>query len=272
VRRVAPGCLFAPIPIIVIFLGIVIYHAIDQFSGDDGGQPEPSTEATATTREGGDSGIPTLPGHTGTPRATRTAGTPVARPHTCDEEAIVRRVVDGDTVVVEIDGREERLRYVGIDTPEVTDSEPYSEEAKALNADLVEGKEVCLERDVNDRDSFGRLLRYVWLPDGTFVNEVIVREGLAWVVRFGEDSARLQPDLLPAEHEAIADRRGVWSLVSEKAPSCYEAGENTCNCGDFARRQEAEYFHAVFDLEDVNRLVNTGDGLACVSLPDRLGS
>ena len=83
------------------------------------------------------------------------------------ERAHVVRVVDGDTVVVDIGGRQDRVRYIGIDTPESvqpnTPVEPFAREAAAENAALVRGRDVLLERDVSERDDFGRLLRYVWV-------------------------------------------------------------------------------------------------------------
>ena len=85
--------------------------------------------------------------------------------------ATVIGISDGDTIRVRLDdGTVERVRYVGIDAPEIAHPEDgiaaecYGAEATAADADLVAGKVVLLERDVSDRDRFGRLLRHVWLP------------------------------------------------------------------------------------------------------------
>jgi micrococcal nuclease len=87
------------------------------------------------------------------------------------------RVSDGDTIRVRLaSGREERVRYIGVDTPERGDC--FSTRASALNARLVEGREVRLERDVEERDRYGRLLAYVYAGD-TFVNAELVRRGYA---------------------------------------------------------------------------------------------
>jgi hypothetical protein len=92
------------------------------------------------------------------------------------DQATVTRVVDGDTIVVNIAGSEYRVRYIGVDTPEsTTKQECYGREAARFNRSLVNGQTVRLERDVNDTDRFGRLLRYVYLPNGEMVNEVLVR-------------------------------------------------------------------------------------------------
>jgi len=131
---------------------------------------------------------------------------------TCTWAEVVS-VTDGDTIWVEIEGEVERLRYVGIDTPEVGDNaEPFGEEATAANRSLVGAGRVCLEGDVSDRDRFDRLLRYVWLEDGTLVNEALVREGLAEAVRFPPDTKHHDARLAPAAEEAREERLGIWSL------------------------------------------------------------
>ncbi|MGH9174455.1 MAG: thermonuclease family protein, partial [Vicinamibacterales bacterium] len=97
--------------------------------------------------------------------ATRTP-TPTPTGEVGDGVPVVR-VVDGDTIIVAIDGVEERLRYIGIDAPESvrpeTPVECFGREASAENARLVEGKRVELEADISNRDRFGRLLRYVYV-------------------------------------------------------------------------------------------------------------
>jgi len=94
----------------------------------------------------------------------------------------VTRVVDGDTIEVELGGGTERVRYIGIDTPEWTDdraeARARARDATEANRRLVAGRRVRLELDVEKRDRFGRLLAYVWVGD-TLVNETLVREGHA---------------------------------------------------------------------------------------------
>jgi micrococcal nuclease len=100
------------------------------------------------------------------------------------ETATVTRVVDGDTVVARIGGREERVRYIGMDTPEDvkpgTPVQCYSRAAAAENRRLVEGRRVRLVEDAESRDRYGRLLAYVYrASDGLFVNAELARRGLA---------------------------------------------------------------------------------------------
>lgn len=127
--------------------------------------------------------------------------------------ADVLHVTDGDTIVVDLDGDEERVRYIGIDTPETGGfqvAEPFGKEATALNRKLVEGERICLEKDVSETDRFGRLLRHPWLADGRLVSEVIVEDGLAEVVVFPPDEKYQESVLFPAEAEARAAHRGMW--------------------------------------------------------------
>lgn len=129
---------------------------------------------------------------------------------TAAETAVVKKAVDGDTIVVEMNGREYRVRYIGVDTPEsTTKQECYGKEAARFNAKLVEGQTVRFERDVNETDRFGRLLRYVYLANGEMVNEVLVREGYALARSFPPD-VKYQDRFREAEREAKQRRRGLW--------------------------------------------------------------
>lgn len=128
----------------------------------------------------------------------------------------VVRVIDGDTVEL-ADGR--RVRYIGIDTPELSDPgkkvDPdrigvacFGEAAKAENVNLVEGKEVRLVKDVSETDNYKRLLRYVYVGD-VFVNDHLVRQGFAHVVTYPPDVA-YSGQFLEAEREARENKRGLW--------------------------------------------------------------
>lgn len=105
-------------------------------------------------------------------RARRKATKPAAG----TESAYCVRAIDGDTIEVVLDGNVERVRYIGMDTPEI--GEPGYESAKAENRKLVEGKMVTLESDKVGRDPHGRLLRYVYVGR-LFVNAELVRRGKA---------------------------------------------------------------------------------------------
>ena len=130
--------------------------------------------------------------------------------------ARVVRPVDGDTVVVDIDGQEESVRLIGIDTPEsVAQDRPvecYGPEAKERTAELLPGGTlVRLERDVEARDRYDRLLAYVIRDeDGAFVNRLLVEEGFAESMAYPPNTTR-QAELDEAEAEARADERGLWA-------------------------------------------------------------
>lgn len=128
--------------------------------------------------------------------------------------AQVERVVDGDTLIAQVDGRRERIRLIGIDAPEMPgegkSGEPFAQEASARLASLVEGRTVQLLRDKSDRDTYDRLLRYIYLEDGTFVNRQLALEGLADVKSYPPDTA-MQSLLDEAERDAKSLNLGIWS-------------------------------------------------------------
>ncbi len=86
----------------------------------------------------------------------------------------------------------------------------WEREASDFNKGLVEGKKVRLEKDVSETDRYGRLLRFVYLEDGGFVNEVLVREGYAYVSAYGPDVVRKEL-FAEAEKDARKNRRGLWA-------------------------------------------------------------
>ena len=137
------------------------------------------------------------------------------------EAARVVRVVDGDTIVIDRGRGNERLRYIGIDTPEsVKPGSPVefmAEEAAAANAALVEGREVVIETDVSDRDPFDRLLRYVWMREGNawvLVNLELVRRGFAQVATYPPD-VRWRDALADAQREAREAAAGLWGPATQ---------------------------------------------------------
>lgn len=120
-------------------------------------------------------------------------------------EVLCTRVIDGDTIEV-LGG--ERVRYIGIDTPEMRPIEAWAEAATSANRELVEGRMVRLELDVQERDRYGRVLAYVWVG-GLLVNEELVRLGYAQVSTY-PPNVRYQERFLAAEGEARAAGRGLW--------------------------------------------------------------
>lgn len=131
------------------------------------------------------------------------------------EETVVTRVVDGDTIEIESG---QKVRYIGIDTPETVHPQKSVEcfgiEAKSKNEGLVLGKQVILKADVTNTDRYGRLLRYVYVRDDSgneiFVNDALVREGYAFSRTYPPD-VMYQDQLLQAEHEAREAERGLWT-------------------------------------------------------------
>lgn len=123
------------------------------------------------------------------------------------QTALVTEVIDGDTIVIEGGFH---VRYIGIDTPEVHPRlEAYGMEALQANRELVEGKEVRLERDVSETDKYGRLLRYVYVND-IFVNAELVRQGLTYAQDYPPD-IKFQDYLEGLETEAREADRGIWA-------------------------------------------------------------
>lgn len=131
----------------------------------------------------------------------------------------VRWVSDGDTIVL-ADG--ERVRYNGINAPEIahedqgTTAEPYGDAAKRFNIKLVKSRKVRLEFDVERRDQYGRLLAYVFLPEGKFVNAELIAGGYAYCLP-GTSNKRYGQLLLKFQREAMSARRGLWRELIENA-------------------------------------------------------
>ena len=129
----------------------------------------------------------------------------------------VVRVVDGDTIRVRLDGGQtERVRYIGIDTPESvkpgTPVQCFAKKASHFNASLVSGRQVTLKTDAEERDRYGRLLAYVY-ADGRFVNRELVARGYARTLT-------IPPNVAHADEFARLARRareagvGLWQACS----------------------------------------------------------
>jgi micrococcal nuclease len=130
-------------------------------------------------------------------------------------EGVVVRVVDGDTIYVQLADRVEKIRYIGVNTPEIhhpiKGEEPGGREAAAMNRRLVGGRHVRLELDVRSRDRYGRLLAYVWLGD-TMVNAELVRRGYAQVMTV-PPNVRYQDLFVKLQREARDAGRGLWREI-----------------------------------------------------------
>ncbi len=127
----------------------------------------------------------------------------------------VERVVDGDTIQVRIDGRSERVRYIGVDTPESVKPgarvQCFGKAAAAENRRLVEGRTVRLSYDAEARDRYGRLLAYVYrASDGLFVNLAMARDGFAVPLTIPPNVAHAD-ELVAAAGDARRGNRGLWA-------------------------------------------------------------
>ena len=187
------------------------------------------------------------------------------------QEAVVTGIVDGDTVDVRLGSSVYRLRYIGMDTPEMP-GDCYAQEATERNRQLVLGKSVCLEKDVSETDRYGRLLRYVWLPGGDMVGAILVREGYALAFTYPPD-VKYSSLFVSLQQQARETGAGLWSTCAVQptptGQACSCAGD-LYNCGDFATHEQAQacYEHCLATVGyDIHRLDGDGDGIACESLP-----
>ncbi len=131
------------------------------------------------------------------------------------QNAVVEFVVDGDTVDLTIDGVSERVRLIGIDTPETvnrqTPEQCYGAEASAALRELLPvGTTVRVERDKDIRDRFGRLLLYVYrADDDVFINRWMVENGYATAISYRPNTA-FEEEFARIERQATADQLGLW--------------------------------------------------------------
>ncbi len=138
-------------------------------------------------------------------------------------DILVTRVIDGDTIQLE---NGERVRLIGIDTPEMHESDKLYRDSQRTQQDittiqklgrrsyeftksLVEGKRVSLEFDVERHDKYKRLLAYIYLKDGTFVNAEIVKQGYASLMTY-PPNVKYADLFLKLYQEARQNRRGLW--------------------------------------------------------------
>jgi micrococcal nuclease len=210
-------------------------------------------------------------------------------------EARFVQVIDGDTFIAEVqeNGRwqEEKIRMIGIDTPETNNSygnhpECYGKEAtRYADSILNAAPRIWIESDKDDEDDFGRLLRYVWYEDPAsgniyFLNEELVHEGYALAKNYQPNLAR-QDMLDQAEEDAISNANGMWLSCDRTVTMdpTQESGENFPTMNDPTPTAPAtiedDPFCAVFDsFQDAQDFLNEypqiaedidvdGDGIAC---------
>ena len=202
----------------------------------------------------------------------------------------VVKVVDGDTISVNIDGVNTSVRMIGIDTPETVDPRKpvqcFGQEASNKAKSILSNQMVRLELDPSQRkyDKYDRLLAYIFLADGNNFNELMIKDGYAYEYTYST-SYKYQSAFKLAQKDAQANGRGLWAdgVCEEKheptptpttqtqPTSTQSSGSYICsfdayNCGDFATHEEAQSVYEACG-SDVHRLDRDNDGLACESLP-----
>lgn len=144
----------------------------------------------------------------------QTTPSPTTEPPDARVFGTLERVVDGDTIIARIGGRRERVRYIGIDTPEIgrngRRNEPFALAAKAANQRMLRAGSLTFELDVQERDRYGRLLAYVFADQG-MVNELLLEQGFARLLTV-PPNVRHVDRLRRLEGTARQKRLGLWGL------------------------------------------------------------
>ncbi|WP_226656080.1 thermonuclease family protein [Pseudalkalibacillus hwajinpoensis] len=129
--------------------------------------------------------------------------------------ATVDRVVDGDTLKITMEDREETIRLLLVDTPETKHPskpvQPFGPEASQFAKEQLEGKKVGIEIDVSERDKYGRLLAYVWIGNQMF-NEMLLEEGLARVAYIYQPNVKYVDQFQKIQRQAQEEGKGIWSM------------------------------------------------------------
>jgi len=182
------------------------------------------------------------------------------KPLTTDLKLLdVVKVVDGDTIDVSLDGKTERIRLIGINTPETVDPrkpvECFGKEASDKAKALLSGKKVYLEADLisGERDKYNRLLRYVFLEDGTSFNLMMIKEGYAYEYTY-DVPYKYQTEFKEAQKEAMAAKAGLWgdlckglSAITTTSSSTVPAatGPNGCSIKGNIGSTKEKIYHVI---------------------------
>ncbi len=139
----------------------------------------------------------------------------------------VKFVYDGDTVLL---NSGEKVRYLGINTPEIDHQEGKHEfmalDARRFNKKIVKGTQIRLEYDTKKRDRYGRLLAYVFLKNEKMVNELLIRKGLAHVLLYRKN-LKYKDILLDSQRKAMKAKRGIWSKAIKRKEKIYLGNKNS---------------------------------------------
>ncbi len=193
------------------------------------------------------------PTPTATPTATPTPR-PTAKPAAATGLVLVTSVVDGDTLKVRLGGVTERVRVIGIDTPELRGGECYAQQASSRMQSLVQSKKVRLVRDrtQDDRDRYGRLLRHVQLADGRQVAKLLIAGGFGEEYTYDRAYAG-QAAYRAAESAARKAGKGIWSsgclAPPPAAPGTCVIKGNVANDGERIYHLPGQQFYAVTTID-----------------------
>ncbi len=156
-------------------------------------------------------------------------------------KAQVIQIIDGDTIRVNINGNIEKVRFVGINTPEIANRDHPDEfmgpEAKDFTEKAIKDKDIYLEKDISDRDKYDRLLRYIWLEEPVAnpstddigkktLNGILVKEGLAFS-NFYKPDTKYQDQLEALENQAMEKAIGIWSSREKNTKKKVKANKNS---------------------------------------------
>jgi len=228
------------------------------------------------------------------PSATPATDTSLSATSTAYEWYPVVQVVDGDTVVADIDGKRTTIRLIGLDTPETVDPRKpvqcFGKEASAKAKQILSGSSIRLETDPSQDtyDKYGRTLAFVFLKDGTLFNKYMIAEGYGHEYTYNLPY-KYQTEFKAAEKAAREGKKGLWapdvcmSGAEQRRPNAddgrtgthipssgtYECAKNVYNCSSFTSQSEAQ---SVFEscggaASDVHKLDSDGDRRVCESLP-----
>lgn len=164
-------------------------------------------------------------------------------------------VVDGDTIKVKINGKEESVRFLLVDTPETNHPrlgvQPFGPEAKAFTKKLLSTSTVLLEKDVSERDKYGRLLMYVYTPDGRSVQEELLKNGLARVAYVYAPNTKYVDTYYRIQKDAQKRGVGIWSVENYAQEDGYHPNVITKHESNIDQKQKATTANDAF-LPDKN--------------------
>lgn len=206
----------------------------------------------------------------------------------------VVKVIDGDTLAIEMDGKSTTVRLIGLDTPETVDPRKpvqcFGKAASDKAKELLTGTYVRIEKDASqgETDKYGRTLAYIYMANGTIYNKYMITEGYGHEYTYNLPY-KYQQEFKAAETQARAEKKGLWAdgactaslkLRSTSAQNpgststvvtsgSYDCSHNVYNCSSFKAQAEAQAaFNACGrDTNDVHKLDSDKDGRVCESLP-----